>query len=73
LLTWVHHHDYDDNPLQFVSFFERANKKRLRAEGDKFSFEGEVTLYRGLSGSGERRVAKGLSWTDDIAIATLFA
>jgi hypothetical protein len=73
LLTWVHHHDYDDNPLQFVSFFERANRKRLRAEGDEFSYKGEVTLYRGLSGTGERRQAKGLSWTDDIAIATLFA
>ena len=40
LLTWVHHHDYDDNPLQFVPFFERANRKRLLAEGDKCSYKG---------------------------------
>jgi len=73
LLAWVHHHDDDDNPLQFVPFFERANKKRLRAEGDAFPYAGNVALYRGLSGTGARRQAKGLSWTDDIAIATLFA
>ncbi len=69
LRTWVHHHDDGD----FVPFFEKANRKRLRAEGDQFSYEGNVTLYRGLSGSGPRRQVKGLSWTDDIAIATLFA
>ena len=53
--------------------FRKANRVRLRANGHRLPGPGPFTLFRGVSGRGPKRRARGLSWTDDETRARWFA
>ncbi|QDT55502.1 hypothetical protein Pan44_35460 [Caulifigura coniformis] len=53
--------------------FNIADRDRLRAAGNPLPSEGPFTLYRGVSGVGQRRRLRGFSWTDSVDVARWFA
>ena len=50
-----------------------ADKKKLRAGGDRIPGTGPFTLYRGVGGRGTSRRVRGYSWTADLERARWFA
>jgi hypothetical protein len=62
------------SPTQVKAAFAKANRKRLLVAGDPIPVKKKtVTLFRGVSGKGEIRNIRGMSWTDDLNIACHFA
>lgn len=70
LRTWKEA-QYDIPVDETVEYLRSCNRDRLRVAGEPIPVTGKtVTLYRGISGDG---IAKGVSWTDDLNIACVFA
>jgi len=54
-------------------FLGFADQEKLREAGDPIPNLENLTLYRGVSGSGRARRVQGLSWTDSVEVAAWFA
>ena len=62
------------SPTDLRALFAKVNPKRLLAAGDVIAVKAQtITLFRGISGKGEMRNIRGMSWTDDVNIACHFA
>jgi hypothetical protein len=62
-----------NNYKTLLPLFETADPKMLRAAGQRLPGRGPFTLYRGVSGRGYARHARGFSWTGSLDRAGWFA
>jgi len=53
--------------------FEYGDRQKFREAADPLPSTGPLTLYRGVSGEGEKRRERGLSWTPDLELAWWYA
>ncbi len=58
---------------ELAHLFALADRDRLRAAGQPLPHDGPFTLYRGVTGRGEERRVRGISWTGDLERAKWFA
>lgn len=71
LRAWREAGNGDITSQEFVEFLSKANREKFRTAGDRIPAKGStVVLWRGVSGNGK---AHGVSWTDNVNIACVFA
>jgi hypothetical protein len=71
LRAWREANKGDITSQEFLEFLSKANREKFRAAGDPVPAKGStILLWRGVSGDGK---AHGVSWTDDVNIACVFA
>ncbi len=58
---------------EIQELFDIADREKLMDAGDPLPSDGPFTLYRGVSGEGEDRRERGISWTADYDKAVWFA
>ncbi len=69
--TRTNHSHWSKNYLEML--FLAANRQKLLMAGDKLPDGDEFILYRGVSGTGNKRRIRGISWTSDLDRAKWFA
>jgi hypothetical protein len=68
---WGNNSHWSHDSLKFM--FEIADREKLIVLGDKMPDEDNLTLYRGVAGSGRKRRVRSFSWTGNPHCAAWFA